>query len=1805
VVSPVDVRGFEGVGWTASVGQVVYDTTTHDQGAKSLRFDGGGYVEFTAVNVGRVTPVPLNIAVDVWLPVSVNPTWAGAVAAFLSAPSRGVSRAWVNQVNLQGLPANKWNTISLALPAALQTQLSGSDPLDDLEVTLVLNLPGGDGTARFDNLQLGNNGAASETADGPALADEVMKMDSPAADWTLKAAGSIGTSTTRTGGSAALLLTGAKGFTPIASRRLTTLQNVTSRMAFDVTLPTSLATDSPSWYGQAQLYVESPTIGAYNVYLGAVELTGLALGQFSTLRFTVPDNLVAQLGTANYSDLFFTVVLNVPSSNTGAFIVDELRFIGPDNTSLPPPIPAIAGAPPKEVFTLDPVGGNMGRLSVFGGGWGPAASTTISALTGTTAICVADVDGNGTSDVVFANPNGKVAWIPRYDIQTPALAGTQTQTIDQSPPAGRPGPMACGDIDGDGDIDIVMSFAGFTQGTFSPTLAIVGYINNGHGSFTRQIWDSGVPAGGDLAGKALADFNGDGKLDLAVFAANAQASSSSQVFVYLNGGGQASSLFSSSNRAGVPLPAALMKTTGPNWGALTAADFDNDLNPDLWILGNSGALFAVKGAGQGAFQPAVQVGTIDVAVARHELAADDIDGDGVIDLLAGFWHDGFPGRTSDNALIQAASPYAAWFRGSGTGGIFGGQADGRLHPNQIGSPNNWWIILARNSFKTPPPASKLYGVTVTSGPVGLLKGTPIPTPGPNTSGTVGSGGTFAISVLGHVVERRQNPSSAAHEFLWLDYGAPPGTLVTGTPAIAVTTAGSLFQRWLFARGLNGHLYELDVDGNPAQQISPAWIDLGPPPPVTDGPATISGVSFQQIRNTTLTPPHPPAVSITPFPPATQYVTNLLNSVSRASAGVRPVIVQSPAVIVDTDGAQETMVIYAVDSLGRLNEYQQTGRTGFGWVRHHGRIGEGSGKQMEFLLPNGQQAPAVYRFPDLGWNGTASPSAVTWLSGTTRTVQIYVVDARHRLFMQEVTSNLAGGGSNTIAIGTLIAGGTVSLPIQFSSFSAWQDIQDNTQGTPAVLAWADAQSRGSVLMVQSSSDATKMLLSLDTPEGRQWKTIEIKPQPKPPSATDGSTNFVHVGGDPQLLTLGNRLILLAHSSPDDWMLYADRVLVQSETIPARICITSGSGTHCENFGTTTLTQSLRDTLSLAWSSVQEIAQPPLANLSLSAGVAGQRVSGGNLRLWSVLGDGSLWNLDFVPPASTALTTNTWQTHSDPGGSPAALPNGLAINPGQCSKATVYADIEKIFPQWAGLYTDGNDPRVNPSKAQGLCTTNPQTGQQVCPLGTGTTPACDDDPGGEQDCGFKAEKPRTLTGTVVRAHIAAVDNPFGHTHGKVSERTTVQHDWNMDIAPDLPWQKMMADENVVSGGTVEVEWEQDDAHKAPINALAVAGDHVAVHGRAIFDCGHPPWHTEIHPPDAMAVVHQNTLTVLARDASHGETSNGVTTFPSASPVWFQPADPYLPGGAQGTNAKILTHDLDANVDIGNAIDIATDHLGFDCSSFVNLVSLSPDAGAYVPYRHKFTDILGDDEPMIIDVPLPPVPAGATATDAFVQANAQLIASSSTATTLGSISGVTIAVQNGPPRFHITIPASSLQAISQVSSVTATAQWAGQPSPIFRTLEVCFSRNPGGGFLKDTFSPTIPLSDTLGFCNTDFTEEPFLYYSAAGSWAKSEMTDPLTVCAEARVTATEDLRLTVHGFECDLSCGEEWDDGFDTPDDRQGTVDVLFTPADNWGASTAIYQTLSQPDTKDDREITVTVGDSLVSFQITASLTGIIFE
>jgi hypothetical protein len=318
--------------WTVENGTIVGSSTVRTQGNGSLAVQAHGYTVVRSRLLGPLGAVSPNVSVDVRLPPEQpNPAWLGAFQVFVTAPSIGLNNAYVGEHELTGLSLETFHTLTFALPSDIQTALDGS--YFDLSVSLVLNVPtDATGTYLVDNVQV----SASIPGDSTITQSDIPRIlgFEQASDWQVLTGTTNGVSPVITNQGSFSLAVHAVGYTTITSLPMPSIAPVDPEVSFQLWLPPQQP--DPSWFGAAQLFVSAPSLNLYNAYVGQQELTGLPTGQFNKLTFTLPSDVRAALDSTAYSDLRFTIVLNVPAADTGIYYLDNLD-VGPITRPQEPP----------------------------------------------------------------------------------------------------------------------------------------------------------------------------------------------------------------------------------------------------------------------------------------------------------------------------------------------------------------------------------------------------------------------------------------------------------------------------------------------------------------------------------------------------------------------------------------------------------------------------------------------------------------------------------------------------------------------------------------------------------------------------------------------------------------------------------------------------------------------------------------------------------------------------------------------------------------------------------------------------------------------------------------------------------------------------------------------------------------------------------------------------------------------------------------------------------------------------------------------------------------------------------------------------------------------------------------------------------------------------------------------------------------------------------------------------------------------------------------------------------------------------
>lgn len=334
--------------------------------------------------------------------------------------------------------------------------------------------------------------------------------------------------------------------------------------------------------------------------------------------------LCSSVVNAQVSDLFFAN-LNYPSAGQPAVASGD--FNGDGNLDL-----AQAGS------------GNVNtgfQISVsLGNGDGSFQAPVFYASGGRfpIAIIATDVNGDGITDLLVLNREDFVIGGAEGNIGVLLGNGNGTFQPVVSFPTGNLTELAyafaVADINGDGKKDIVVAnscgILRCDQGSFSIVLG------NGDGTF--QAPQSYLSGGYRAEGVVIADFNGDGKPDLAILndsdlGSIGGVSSPASIAIFLGDG-------NGTFVAGPHYATGGYRDSAYSAQALIAEDFNLDgkidlavanvcyVNPQVTCAGNVGVLL---GNGDGSFQNVVTYPT--AASETLSVVAADVNGDGKLDLL--------------------------------------------------------------------------------------------------------------------------------------------------------------------------------------------------------------------------------------------------------------------------------------------------------------------------------------------------------------------------------------------------------------------------------------------------------------------------------------------------------------------------------------------------------------------------------------------------------------------------------------------------------------------------------------------------------------------------------------------------------------------------------------------------------------------------------------------------------------------------------------------------------------------------------------------------------------------------------------------------------------------------------------------------------------------------------------------------------------------------------------------------------------------------------------------------------------------
>lgn len=235
-----------------------------------------------------------------------------------------------------------------------------------------------------------------------------------------------------------------------------------------------------------------------------------------------------------------------------------------------------------------------------------SGTTTLSTTNGPRRVICRDVNGDGRLDLLVATATPRIHVF--RNLGRRAFASPTLLTPSSPSPLSFPF-LDAGDVDGDGDIDIVGGYRGFSTGVDL-------FRNRGNGAFDPAEDIEFPIAASQASDIALGDLDGDGRLD---FVAPTQAGDE-----WLHFRGTAS---------GFVLAHRLDAGEYPM--AVEIDDLDGDGDQDIAFVNRLGLDLSVhENDGSGGFSSAPTIETSGFSTAGYTVAVGDIDGDGDLDAVS-------------------------------------------------------------------------------------------------------------------------------------------------------------------------------------------------------------------------------------------------------------------------------------------------------------------------------------------------------------------------------------------------------------------------------------------------------------------------------------------------------------------------------------------------------------------------------------------------------------------------------------------------------------------------------------------------------------------------------------------------------------------------------------------------------------------------------------------------------------------------------------------------------------------------------------------------------------------------------------------------------------------------------------------------------------------------------------------------------------------------------------------------------------------------------------------------------------------
>jgi hypothetical protein len=357
--------------------------------------------------------------------------------------------------------------------------------------------------------------------------------------------------------------------------------------------------------GELNVYLAAATYAGVAVptpdgqYDGCSATTGSLTGTVAIVQTNCGDNTITVYnndGTGTFSEGVYYPVAVTPNST--ADLYPEAATIADVN-----------GDGNGDVVVVNDDSSDVTILT--GNGDGTLNLTSVGYATGGypyNPAIVADLNGDGLVDILVADDNQSLVWMAGYgdgtfqaakDFYAPITGGNYAYSFG----------VATGDLNGDGIPDVVLGNYGNND------IGITVFLSNPDGSLQPGV---NYGTSGDFGYVAVADFNGDGKLDIAASNFDGYV----QIFTGTGTGNFIVGPFYSIGAENEGIISAAFN--GPSPAGTGVAGFN-----DLAVVTDEGTVNVLLNDGSGGFMSPVPY---TLTAGGCNLATGDIDGDGNLDL---------------------------------------------------------------------------------------------------------------------------------------------------------------------------------------------------------------------------------------------------------------------------------------------------------------------------------------------------------------------------------------------------------------------------------------------------------------------------------------------------------------------------------------------------------------------------------------------------------------------------------------------------------------------------------------------------------------------------------------------------------------------------------------------------------------------------------------------------------------------------------------------------------------------------------------------------------------------------------------------------------------------------------------------------------------------------------------------------------------------------------------------------------------------------------------------------------------------